>query len=107
MVKYYTAAFPHDSWKTAYDFLKDAFSLTLDDDFEANIKVIKISENGYSMVLSVDGDLFCYETITTPYGDVIHRHWQGIQKYKAMSVEQFSDDLLLDLKETIKKYEKH
>lgn len=106
MVKYYTAAFPHNSWPTAYDFLKDAFSLTLDDDFEATIKILKVNESGYSMVLSVDGDLFCYETITTPYGNVLHRHWQGIQRYKTMTVEQFAEDLQIDLSKIVSRYEK-
>ena len=89
MIKMYTRAFPHKEWASAYDFLKDALSLTSDKNFNEYVKIIKMEKNGYLLDFCIDGELYCYTRITVPEKPIKTYCKQGIAQYKNVSVDEF------------------
>ena len=93
MIKMYTQAFPHKEWASAYELLKDALSLTSDDNAYELVKIIKINKNGCFLDFCIDGEIYCCTRITTPGKPMKSDSKQGIAQYKDISVDEFVKSL--------------
>lgn len=82
------------SWKTAEEFLNDAFQLVYDVDPLEEILVMKDSSNGYQMKMFVDGDLFCTIIFYDQDGNQVWSiSWQGTTRVEGISMEAFQKEL--------------